>query len=170
MQALPVQDPALPKGAKDKQREKARVAQVSAKKTTGAVDEGAGGAKPLVSMHARYSRLPPLVEGSDAHAHPALPTLAYLLVGPSVRGKFDAKKAEELGVPRGPIRGKLTRGEAITFEVDDGNGGKLERTVRPEDCIGPSEVAQVSDRVECSGCRDANDDFAGGAHSGCTLA
>lgn len=149
------QDPTLSKGAKskekDKAQEKARVAQVFAKKTltAGRDADTEGPVKPLVGNHARYSRLPSVVEGSDAHTQPALPTLAYLLIGPSVRGKFDAKKAEELGVPKGPIRGKLTRGEAITFEVDDGAGGKTQRTVKPEDCVGPSEVAQVSRRRSC---------------------
>ncbi|KAI0330270.1 hypothetical protein GY45DRAFT_1354004 [Cubamyces sp. BRFM 1775] len=78
----------------------------------------------------------------DASIPPVLPTLAYVLVGPSVRGKFDAKKAEALGVPRGPIRKRLTSGETVTFEVDDGQGGKIMRSVRPEDCVGPSEVEQ----------------------------
>ena len=31
-------------------------------------------------------------------------------------GKFDPAKATELGVPFGPIRGKLVRGENITLE------------------------------------------------------
>ncbi|OJT01745.1 Zinc phosphodiesterase ELAC protein 2 [Trametes pubescens] len=145
----PKQDSAEPKDAKGKEKgkaqEKARVAQVFAKKTltTGRDEDTEGPLKPLIGNHARYSRLPPVVEGSDAHTQPALPTLAYLLVGPSVRGKFDAKKAKELGVPLGPIRGRLTRGETITFEVDDGAGGKIERTVKPEDCVAPSEVAQA---------------------------
>lgn len=148
----PKEDSTVSKGVKskekDKAQEKARVAQVFAKKTltAGRDADTEGPVKPLVGNHARYSRLPPVVEGSDAHTQPALPTLAYLLIGPSVRGKFDAKRAEELGVPRGPIRGKLTRGEAITFEVDDGAGGKTQCTVKPEDCVAPSEVAQVSDR------------------------
>ncbi|KAI0826548.1 hypothetical protein BC628DRAFT_239357 [Trametes gibbosa] len=115
-----------------REREKARVAQVHAKKTHAAPDSRDGDGP-------RLSRLPPLVEGSDGRA---LPTLAYLIVGPAVRGKFDAKRAKELGVPIGPIRSKLTRGESITFEVDDGNGGKVERTVKPEDCVAPTEAAQ----------------------------
>jgi ribonuclease Z len=72
------------------------------------------------------------------------PVLAYVVHGPRVRGKFDAKKAEELGIPSGRMRGALTRGEAVTFKVKDGQGGSFERTVRPEDCIGESEVPGVS--------------------------
>ncbi|CDO70624.1 hypothetical protein BN946_scf184748.g22 [Trametes cinnabarina] len=148
---FPLQEPQLlDTTLSRKEKERARLAQVQARKTTGKSSEAAEGsasqparaAPPyLVGPEKRHSRLPPLAEG-DTSAPPALPTLAYLLVGPSSRGKFDVKKAEALGVPRGPIRGKLTKGETITFEVDDGNGGKIQRTVQPEECVGPSEVAQ----------------------------
>ncbi|TBU28507.1 hypothetical protein BD311DRAFT_722416 [Dichomitus squalens] len=94
-------------------------------------------ARSPVANDKKHARLPRLEMGPEG-----LPTLGYLLVGPTVRGKFDAKRAEELGIPRGPIRGRLIKGETITFEVDDGQGGKLQRTVRPEDCVGPSESPQ----------------------------
>lgn len=109
-----------------------------------AIVEAASGPKtsqtrPPVSFDKKHARLPRLETGPEG-----LPALGYLVVGPTVRGKFDAKKAEELRIPRGPIRKRLTLGEAITFEVDDGQGGKIQRTVRPEDCVGPSESPQVS--------------------------
>ncbi|KAI0674372.1 hypothetical protein C8Q78DRAFT_967526 [Trametes maxima] len=135
MQEVDKADPAL------SSKEKARVALVRAKKTKTTEDDAVPRAKPLIGMEKRSVRLPRLAEG-DAHVPSTLPVLAYLLVGPSVRGKFDVKKAEALGVPRGPIRGKLTKGETITFEVDDGDGGKIQRTVKPEDCVGPTEIAQ----------------------------
>ncbi|KAG6877546.1 hypothetical protein C0993_006239 [Termitomyces sp. T159_Od127] len=70
------------------------------------------------------------------------PTLAYVVVGPRIRGKFNAKAAEELGVPSGPLRAQLTRGNSVTVKsmVD---GEMVERTVRPEDCIGESESPGV---------------------------
>jgi ribonuclease Z len=68
---------------------------------------------------------------------------AYIVVGPRVRGKFDAKRAEELGL-YGPLRGKVVRGETVSFAVDDGAGGKVQRTVRPEDCMGDHETTKVS--------------------------
>ena len=87
------------------------------------------------------------------HHHPlpklALPpledkvTLCYVCIGPRQRGKFDVQKAVALGVPRGPLRGRLTKGETITFMVDDGSDGKVERTVTPEDVVGPSEAPKV---------------------------
>ena len=74
------------------------------------------------------------------------PTLAYVVVGPRVRGKFDAVKANELKGPNGPPRRELTKGNAITFMVSDelGGSGMVERTVQPEDIIGPSECPSVS--------------------------
>ena len=129
MQPPPPPDPSMSKGAK----QKAKAVQDSA-------DEPPPPRKFAPDL--KYARLPALVSGRGVE--PAtLPTLGYLCVGPSVRGRFDVKKAEELGVPRGPLRGRLTKGEAITFEVDDGQGGKIQRTVQPEQCVGPPEAAQV---------------------------
>ncbi|EIW77124.1 hypothetical protein CONPUDRAFT_139171 [Coniophora puteana RWD-64-598 SS2] len=70
------------------------------------------------------------------------PCLAYAVVGPRVRGKFDVKKAEELGI-KGSQRGKLTKGESVTVTVDDGAGKKIERVIRPEECVGESESAGI---------------------------
>ena len=97
---------------------------------------------PFLNRDKMYSRLPPLASGGPSEIG-APSSLGYLVVGPRVRGKFDVKKAEELGVPRGPIRARLTRGETVTFEVDDGQGGKVEKSVKSEECVGPSEMPQV---------------------------
>ncbi|KAG9016669.1 hypothetical protein FRB90_002586 [Tulasnella sp. 427] len=56
-------------------------------------------------------------------------TLAYFVVGPATRGKFDAKRAKELGVA-GAMCGKLTKGETVT--TPSGN------VVTPDMCLGPS--------------------------------
>ncbi|KAJ3858973.1 hypothetical protein EV359DRAFT_51550 [Lentinula novae-zelandiae] len=96
---------------------------------------------------------------------PSALSLSYLAVGPLTRGKFDARKAEELGVPNGPLRGALTRGETVRFLVDnngravraqthgkgkkkkkganagivvDANEGERWVTVRPEDVVASS--------------------------------
>jgi ribonuclease Z len=71
------------------------------------------------------------------------PTLAYVVVGPRIRGKFDAVKAKELGVPNGSQRRDLTQGKTIRFMVPDGKGGTVERVVRPEEIIGESENPSV---------------------------
>ncbi|KAI0341479.1 hypothetical protein BDW22DRAFT_1359055 [Trametopsis cervina] len=85
----------------------------------------------------RYTRLPPLATNELRD------TLCYVCVGPRIRGKFDMKKAQTLRIPKGPLIGKLIRGETISFTVDDGKGGKEERTVGPEECVGPSEKPKV---------------------------
>lgn len=70
-------------------------------------------------------------------------TLCYVCVGPEQRGKFDGNKADALKVPRGPIRAKVIKGETISFMVDDGNGSRVERVVRPEELMGSPEPPKV---------------------------
>lgn len=94
----------------------------------------------------RARRLP-----SFAYGPKGRPALCYVLIGPTGRGRFDVAKAEALGVPRGPMRGQLTKGEAITFSVDDGHGNKIERTVKPEDVVGPPEIPRA--RGVCALCQ-----------------
>lgn len=86
------------------------------------------------------------------------PRLAYIVVGPRVRGKFDVKRAEELGV-QGRNRGMLSKGQAVRFMVNDGHGGKVERVVQPEECIGESEKPGVSSWSE-SARESGSDSFA----------
>ncbi|KAI6012153.1 hypothetical protein BKA83DRAFT_4370844 [Pisolithus microcarpus] len=64
------------------------------------------------------------------------PTLAYAIHGPRIRGKFDAQKAEALGLKRGPLRAVLARGQTVTVKVDDGCGNSIDSEIKPSDCIG----------------------------------
>jgi ribonuclease Z len=93
---------------------------------------GPKGMNPAGSLKSLPTFTPPIRYGSTA----------YIVVGPRVRGKFDVKRAEELGL-YGPLRGKVARGETVTFTVDDGAGGSVQRTVRPENCIGEHETTKV---------------------------
>jgi len=89
-------------------------------------------ANPTASLKSLPSFTPPVRDGSTA----------YIVVGPRIRGKFDVKRAEKLGL-FGPLRGRVSRGETVTFTVDDGTGVKVQRTVRPEDCLGEPETKKV---------------------------
>jgi ribonuclease Z len=62
-------------------------------------------------------------------------TLAYAVVGPRVRGKFDVKRAEVLGLKAGPLRARVVRGETVIVVGEDG----VERSVGPSDVVGTSE-------------------------------
>ena len=80
-----------------------------------------GGAEPLPDPKlkvlvrspwpgALVSALPPTTPKEDA--------VSYIIHPQPRRGKFDVQRANELGVPKGQARGKLTNGESIT--LDDG--------------------------------------------------
>jgi ribonuclease Z len=64
----------------------------------------------------------------------SVPSLGYCLREDARPGRFNRAKATELGVPPGPLFGRLQRGE--TVEVGSG------KTVWPEDVMGPSRAGR----------------------------
>ncbi|KAF8639102.1 hypothetical protein AX17_001745 [Amanita inopinata Kibby_2008] len=97
-----------------------------------------------------YHKQLPTFTHPDSGTTDSPSTLAYLVVGPRIRGRFDAKKAQELGIPNGPIRRRLINGETITFktkerkmEGDTVREVEVERTVKPDECVGESETPAV---------------------------
>jgi ribonuclease Z len=66
-----------------------------------------------------------LTYAADHGAH----ALGYVLVEKDRLGKFDPARARELGVPEGPLWGRLQRAEAV--QLEDG------RTVEPDAIVGP---------------------------------
>ena len=71
--------------------------------------------------------------GTFAVAH-GVTAIGYALIEDARPGRFDVDVATSLGVPDGPDRGKLQRGEPVTLA--DG------RVVTPEDVLGPARAGR----------------------------
>lgn len=67
--------------------------------------------------------------------------VCYALHTPNIPGKFDAKIASSLGIPPGPLRGKLVKGENVVLD----NG----KVVKPSDCIGPEKRGPIIIVIHC---------------------
>lgn len=81
-------------------------------------------------------------------------SLGYILAEDDRPGRFNREKAIDLGVPPGPLFGRLQRGEAVRI-VADGE----ERTIRPEDVLGAPrpgrKIVYTGDtRPGCEGWKD----------------
>jgi len=89
--------------------------------------------------------------GTFPTEHGGGPSLGYLVKEHVRRGRFDVEKARTLGIPEGPLWGKLTKGEDV--QLSDG------QTVRPSDVVGAARpgrlVAFTGDTRPCAATVDA---------------
>jgi ribonuclease Z len=78
-------------------------------------------------------------------------TVGYALVEHDRRGRFNVEKARALGIPEGPLWGRIHKGETIT--LDDG------RTIAPAELVGPPRTGRrvviTGDTRPCDGVRQA---------------
>lgn len=86
-----------------------------------------------------------------------LPSFAFLLREDERRGRLDAERARALGVPDGPVLGRLAAGETVTLP-----GGA---TVRPDQVLGPPRPGRFA--VLCGDSADSSSLI--GAADGCDV-
>jgi ribonuclease Z len=102
--------------------------------------EGAGGA---IAWEHGYTEWRLLAAPLDHRA----PTFGYRVALPDRPGALDVLKADEAGVPRGPLLSELKAGRSVRLESG--------RVVSPEGLVGPSQpgacVAYTLDTVPCPG-------------------
>jgi ribonuclease Z len=81
-------------------------------------------------------------------------TWGYAFIEDDRPGRFDLDAARELGVPSGPLFGRLQQGESV--ELEDG------RTIAPDQVLGPArpglKIAYVSDTSPCDGAMELAED------------
>ena len=79
---------------------------------------------PEAPLKAGYSIIPFPVEHGDRRA------IGYHLAEETRLGRFNPDKAREMGIPEGPLWGKIHKGETVS--LPDG------RTVKPSELVGPT--------------------------------
>ncbi len=72
--------------------------------------------------------------------HRGAPAISWALIEAQRLGRFDPEKARELGIPEGPLWGRIHKGQAVTLE--DG------RVIEPSVLVGPTRAGR---RVVISG-------------------
>jgi ribonuclease Z len=69
---------------------------------------------------------------SAGEANHSIPALAYRVFQDEKPGRFGRERALDLGIPEGPLWGRLQKGEDVTVTTDEGD-----RTYTPDMVLGP---------------------------------
>jgi ribonuclease Z len=64
-------------------------------------------------------------------------SVGYALVEHARLGRFDPDKARALGIPEGPLWGRIHKGETVEYEVARPDGPPIRRIASPLDLVGP---------------------------------
>jgi ribonuclease Z len=69
--------------------------------------------------------------------------LGYALREHERLGRFDPERARALGIPEGPLWGKIHRGQRVEWEAPDEDGTPVRRTAGPAELVGPPRPGRV---------------------------
>ena len=67
--------------------------------------------------------------------------MCYAVHSPETPGSLDTNKANKLGIPKGPLLGKLVKGESVT--LPNGN------VIHPQDCVSPPQCGPITLIIDC---------------------
>ncbi|MBI3981705.1 MAG: ribonuclease Z [Gemmatimonadetes bacterium] len=63
-------------------------------------------------------------------------SVGYALVEHTRLGRFDPEKAKALGIPEGPLWGRIHKGETVEYEVAGPDGSTVRRSAGPSELVG----------------------------------
>lgn len=120
-------------------------------------DRGPARLNPAKSMHQLPRFEHPFASSSAPSAPSSQTSCAYLILGPRTRGRFDAARADALGL-RGKLRGQVSQGETVVFFVEEEVEGDVEGDGQAQ--------AQVQVQVQDQGGGGASENVGRGNGSG----
>jgi ribonuclease Z len=69
--------------------------------------------------------------------------VSYVLREHERLGRFDPEKARVMGIPEGPLWGRLHKGEAVEWEEGRPGGQAVRRSATPEELVGPPRPGRL---------------------------
>jgi ribonuclease Z len=69
--------------------------------------------------------------------------VAYVLREHRRLGRFEPDRARAMGIPEGPLWGKIHKGETVSWEEERSGGPAVRRTASPADLVGPPRPGRL---------------------------